>query len=522
MVDKFQNLAGLPVVETILSEARKYGLHLVMAHQHTRQLPEELLQSVFSNTGVKVVFRVGGQDLEKLKALDPEFAAELGKVLASLTTGRAVVKRSGQRGEEPPPPALVKMDPPPRRRLSNIGVVDRLPGFAPPPEPREGFDIVSKLNPVLRFLPRERLDPVEAWVLFHVYVATDGGSREELWSNVLVRLGLPRGRADEARNALASRGLLEARREGNRWLVRYSRGLFEGLRSVAPSEEGYRLAREALLYYFQRGYIVYPARQDPGLSARPDLVAIPFDPSSMSLRYDKSVAVEVESCNELSTHPEQAVRNALKHRGVFREVHLWAPRRCRARLLEVLAGVRGKLPLPVRAMPPEEAVEEEAGGVEAGEAGASVAGGGGAGPPRREPGTPMEPPGEAPVEGAVAAEAGQGVGGAVGSPEPGAAGDSSLRRLLEAQAELLAALGRAQARILEAQEKSSEKLEKLLEAVSRMNQLLEKQTQLLERLLEQRSGEDTEPETETPPEQGETPEPRGVLVVACGLCACDS
>ena len=133
IVDEFQNLAGLPVVETILSEARKYGLHLVMAHQHTRQLPEELLQSVFSNTGVKVVFRVGGGDLEKLKALDPEFAAELGKVLAGLTTGRAVVKRSGLPGEEPPPPALVKMDPPHRRRLSNIGVVDRLPGFAPPP-----------------------------------------------------------------------------------------------------------------------------------------------------------------------------------------------------------------------------------------------------------------------------------------------------------------------------------------------------------------------------------------------------
>ncbi len=78
VVDEFQNLAGLPVVETILSEARKYGLHLVMAHQHTRQIPEELLQSVFSNTGVKVVFRVGGSDLEKLKALDPEFAGERG------------------------------------------------------------------------------------------------------------------------------------------------------------------------------------------------------------------------------------------------------------------------------------------------------------------------------------------------------------------------------------------------------------------------------------------------------------
>jgi hypothetical protein len=47
-------------------------------------------------------------------------------------------------------------------------------------EMAEPSDIVARLNPVLRYLPRDQLDPVEAWVLYHVYVATGGGEREEL------------------------------------------------------------------------------------------------------------------------------------------------------------------------------------------------------------------------------------------------------------------------------------------------------------------------------------------------------
>ncbi len=61
VVDEFQNVSGLPVIETILSEARKYGLHIIAAHQHLKQLPPELLQSLLANTAVKIVFSVGGE-----------------------------------------------------------------------------------------------------------------------------------------------------------------------------------------------------------------------------------------------------------------------------------------------------------------------------------------------------------------------------------------------------------------------------------------------------------------------------
>jgi len=110
VIDEFQLVAGLPVVDTILSEARKYGLHLVIAHQHTRQIPRRLLQSILTNTGVKIAFQVGGGDIRELSLVDADFAKALEKALTALATGTAVLKLTGRPGEPPPPPIIVKLD----------------------------------------------------------------------------------------------------------------------------------------------------------------------------------------------------------------------------------------------------------------------------------------------------------------------------------------------------------------------------------------------------------------------------
>jgi len=69
-VDEFQNIVT-DTFENILSEARKYGLNLVMAHQYIGQLLPKVQQAVLGNIGTMIVFRVGGDDATKLK---PEFA----------------------------------------------------------------------------------------------------------------------------------------------------------------------------------------------------------------------------------------------------------------------------------------------------------------------------------------------------------------------------------------------------------------------------------------------------------------
>ncbi len=51
---------------SILSEARKYGLSLVLSHQFSTQLLPEIADAVFGNVGSIVAFRVGYADAERL------------------------------------------------------------------------------------------------------------------------------------------------------------------------------------------------------------------------------------------------------------------------------------------------------------------------------------------------------------------------------------------------------------------------------------------------------------------------
>lgn len=60
-VDEFQNFATESFAN-ILSEARKYHLNLIMAHQYIEQLDETVRAAVFGNVGTLVVFRVGAAD----------------------------------------------------------------------------------------------------------------------------------------------------------------------------------------------------------------------------------------------------------------------------------------------------------------------------------------------------------------------------------------------------------------------------------------------------------------------------
>ena len=64
-VDEFQNFASASF-GVLLSEARKYGLSLVMAHQTLAQVPGEIQSLILGNIGIQVVFRVNRQDAERL------------------------------------------------------------------------------------------------------------------------------------------------------------------------------------------------------------------------------------------------------------------------------------------------------------------------------------------------------------------------------------------------------------------------------------------------------------------------
>lgn len=64
--DEFQNFATANFA-TILSEARKYRLNLVLAHQYIAQIPEEVRDAVFGNVGTFISFVCGQSDAHILE-----------------------------------------------------------------------------------------------------------------------------------------------------------------------------------------------------------------------------------------------------------------------------------------------------------------------------------------------------------------------------------------------------------------------------------------------------------------------
>lgn len=72
-VDEFHNLTTKSFAG-LLSEARKYGLGLTLAHQHLSQTDTEVRDAILGNVGSMVVFRVGAGDAPFFERLLPPFS----------------------------------------------------------------------------------------------------------------------------------------------------------------------------------------------------------------------------------------------------------------------------------------------------------------------------------------------------------------------------------------------------------------------------------------------------------------
>ncbi|MBI2844008.1 MAG: type IV secretion system DNA-binding domain-containing protein [Armatimonadetes bacterium] len=64
-VDEVHNFLTLAFAD-MLSESRKYGLNLILAHQYIEQLDEKMRSAIFGNVGTMISFRVGVEDAKFL------------------------------------------------------------------------------------------------------------------------------------------------------------------------------------------------------------------------------------------------------------------------------------------------------------------------------------------------------------------------------------------------------------------------------------------------------------------------
>ncbi len=88
-IDEFQNFTT-DSIATILSEARKYHLNLILAHQYIPQLKDEIREAVLGNTGTIGSLRVGAKDAEFLESqFQPSFSRF---DLVNLSNFKAIIK----------------------------------------------------------------------------------------------------------------------------------------------------------------------------------------------------------------------------------------------------------------------------------------------------------------------------------------------------------------------------------------------------------------------------------------------
>ncbi|MDE1853266.1 MAG: type IV secretory system conjugative DNA transfer family protein [Thaumarchaeota archaeon] len=107
-MDEFQNISDLKLLDTILSESRKYGLYLWMVNQNIQQIRGPLFSSVSGNVGAIFCFRVGPDDASRMADLiSPQRAERVRKDLIRLRDYSCIARLRPREGEALGRPLLV-------------------------------------------------------------------------------------------------------------------------------------------------------------------------------------------------------------------------------------------------------------------------------------------------------------------------------------------------------------------------------------------------------------------------------
>jgi len=110
-IDEFQNFAT-ESFGVLLSEARKYGLSLILAHQTLAQIPRELRELILGNTGIQVYFRLNRHDAQILAKEAFEYSGYEIKAFYGLhpifwTLGEEWERKTEERTSKPPSKVLL-------------------------------------------------------------------------------------------------------------------------------------------------------------------------------------------------------------------------------------------------------------------------------------------------------------------------------------------------------------------------------------------------------------------------------
>lgn len=327
-LDEFQNIQNLQAIPTILSQARSFGLGLVLAHQNSKQLDEDLFLTIVGNCATQFAGRISGYDAQRLaNTWDPRYAREIQLDLTVQPDYVFRVRIRAPAGSVQPTPMMFTLDKPPAYIHPN----DEVDSFIQTMKERYGKIEVSRsvmsqdvgeMDDWKKFVPADITIPDETEWKILVAIKNLGSAKR---SQINTYAALSRDtKTTEAMNSLLAKQLIlinptspqEQRFKLSDAGARLMSPDLKDVKDAAPSSEGQRILRYALSKYQDDGLFVYPSRQDIK-EQRPDLVVYDY-------RKEVAIAGEVESTGEIETHPEQVKINILKFKDLgFQKLHIW-------------------------------------------------------------------------------------------------------------------------------------------------------------------------------------------------------
>jgi DNA helicase HerA-like ATPase/DNA-binding PadR family transcriptional regulator len=302
-IDEFQNFSHLETLGDLVTEGRKYGIGLLLAHQHTKQVPEKLLADILGNTATKTIFRISEKDARVIaNSFSYGDRGRLLDVLTSLPDGKAVVKlRSGFGEKTIPPFEISTLKPPCKKHSFTEGLINRMRRLYSAPKIPEKPSFKSEVG-------KEIIN-----VLKTVYSLKEE-EMETTRSNISKNISIPGSKLSSYLDVAQSKGFIEriVKKEGRgrpKVLTRLTeKGLKEigiGVTSGSSSKAGGELHR-TLLYkakeWLEKQDYYIKVLEQGGREEQPDLLAY----SKVSGKFGREIAVEIEIS---ANHPKQIIKN---------------------------------------------------------------------------------------------------------------------------------------------------------------------------------------------------------------------
>jgi len=325
-IDEFQDVADLPIIESMLTQARSYKLSLLLAHQTSTQLNNELFEIITGNVGTQFVGRVSGRDGKRFGGIwDPQYVRELENQLATQEFHHWTVRLIGAAGETQPIPVQFW----PVFPTKDIQTGEFLDNFIKQQKEKYGYGKVGKSlmeqysdesNVWLKNITVE-LPTNDEWLVYNIINNSTLGLQQivDVFRNGVIH----RDTVSKILQKMVLEGKL-SKSHGNKGMYSVSDKIKSKYLKIDHTKIGTAqdiklVTKMAVEYYTKEGYFITLANQTIKKGKlMTDLVAYDY-------LHESPISVEIESSSETNSHKSHVKLNMTKWRDLgFNECHIWS------------------------------------------------------------------------------------------------------------------------------------------------------------------------------------------------------